>query len=100
MDKVRQATEQYIAQLPLDLKGRVVRLAIFASEEDCRHYYPRRALEFHQMMNTAISRAVRIRKGKVERLTFAPDDCATDLAGDNTPASRRTWLDTRLGLMP
>jgi hypothetical protein len=100
METARDAAAKYIEPLPLDLKGRIVRLATFATEEDCRHYYPRRALQFQQQLNIAISREVRKRKGKVERIFFAPADCTADLGNDNTPESRRTWLEPRLGLMP
>lgn len=70
----RQAAEQWISLqgLPEDLRGRVVQLVVFGGEEDCRFFYPRRAIEWQQQVNTFISRNCRARKAKIHRVTLTP----------------------------
>jgi hypothetical protein len=55
--------------------GSKFQLVTFATEADCRFFYPRRALNFHRQMNTYISRALRERFGiRVQRVALKPSD--------------------------
>lgn len=58
--------------LPEDLRGRIFRLPDFATEENCAWFFPRRSLQFHRRMNTAIAREIRRRGGKVQRFLLDP----------------------------
>jgi hypothetical protein len=50
-------------------KGRIFQLVSFASERDCRFFYPKRALKFHQQITSYLSRALRARFGlRIQRL--------------------------------
>lgn len=75
-DNARDAAESWVASagLPADLKGRVVQLVTFTSDEQCRFFYPRRALIWQQQVNTYISRALRGRKAKIHRVAIAAQD--------------------------
>lgn len=68
--KAREAAQAWIEEtrLPEDLRDRVVQLAVFRSEEDCRFFFPRRAMSWQQMVNTELAKTVRKRKGKVARV--------------------------------
>lgn len=82
-----------------DLKGQVVRVPAFESEEDCRFFYPRRALGWQQQVNTFVSRAVRKRGGKVERVVLDPVAYAgLTRSGEDTAETRRQWVESRVGL--
>lgn len=101
MDDARSAAEQYVRNMPDSLKGRLWRIAVLATEEDCRFFYPRRSLLFQQKLTTALSRAVRTRKGKVQRLTFTEAECRTAIGPDaDDERKRRDWLEAHLGLDP
>jgi hypothetical protein len=63
--KEAAATWLATAGLPEDLHGRIFHLVTFATEEDCRFFYPRRALVWQQMVNTAIAKKIRGRKVKI-----------------------------------
>lgn len=73
-ENAKDAAQEWLAaaDLPEDLSGRVVQLVVFSSEEDCRFFFPRRALIWQQMVNTCISKAVRKRKGTVKRVMITP----------------------------
>jgi hypothetical protein len=80
----RDAADDWVAgaRLPPDLSGRTVQLVVFESEEDCRYFYPRRAMKWQQQVNTYISRALRGRKGKIVRVAV-------------TQTGYREWLGRR-----
>jgi hypothetical protein len=87
------------AALPADLRGRVLELVTFASDEDCRFFYPRRALIWQQMVNTVIVKALRGRKGKLLRVVVTPAEYQSWLgAREDTPALRREYADGRVQL--
>jgi hypothetical protein len=73
----KDAADDFVANLrltPAD-KGRKFQLVTFNSDEDCRFFYPRRALNFQRQMNTYISRALRERYGvRVQRIAITPDE--------------------------
>lgn len=101
MDDARAAAEQYVRHMPDSLKGRLWRIAVLTTEEDCRFFYPRRSLIFQQKLTTALSRAIRSRKGKVQRITFTEAECRTAIGADaDDPRKRRDWLESHLGLDP
>jgi len=58
------------AKLPLDLRGHVLDLVTFATEEDCRFFYPRRALIWQQMVNTAIKKQLSRRALKINSIVI------------------------------
>ncbi len=56
-------------------KGRKFQLVSFGSEDQCRFFYPQRALKFHQQITTYISRSLRARFGlKIQRIEISIDD--------------------------
>lgn len=57
-----------------DLKGRTVRVAVFEFEEDIRFFFPRRSVIFHQKMLRVLTRALRRRGAKIDRVTLTPED--------------------------
>lgn len=80
----------------MELKGRIVRLAVFELEEDCLFFYPRRLLGFQQKLNNYLSRQVRKRGAKTERIPFT----AAEYDGEGSEAARREWIASRIGLVP
>ena len=73
----RDAADDIVAKLrlPAEPKGRKFQLVTFASDEHCRFFYPRRALEWQRQVNTYISRALRERFGiRVQRIALTPAD--------------------------
>jgi hypothetical protein len=69
----RDAADEFVSrlQIPAGKKGKF-QLVILANEEDCRFFYPRRALEWQQQVNTYISRALRQRGFRVHRILIGP----------------------------
>jgi hypothetical protein len=101
----KEAAEKWLAhfRIPENLAGRIVQLVIFASDEDCRFFYPRRALIWQQKVNTKTSRAVRSRKGKVWRVTITPAEYEKWRAEDgrvDSPDLRREFAESFQGLDP
>jgi len=102
----KDAAEEWVASsgLPDDLRGRKVQLVTFTSDEDCRFFYPRRALAWQQQVNTYISRALRIRKAKIERIALTPGMYETWLATStdtvDIPSRRREYADSLQKLLP
>jgi hypothetical protein len=73
----KDAADEIVAKLRLSAadKGRKFQLVTFASEADCRFFYPHRALEWQRQVNTYVSRALRERYGvRVQRISLTPDD--------------------------
>lgn len=74
----KDAADDVVAGIASQLaraEGLKFQLVTFNSEEDCRFFYPRRALDFHRQVNTYISRALRERFGvRVQRIALAIDD--------------------------
>lgn len=62
------------ARLPADAKGRKLQLVTFISDEHCRFFYPRRAAKWQVQVNTYISRALRVRGIRVQRLALSPEE--------------------------
>lgn len=95
----RDAAETWIAEkaIPEELRGRKVQLAIFTSEENCRFFYPRRALKWQQQVNTYISRLCRGRHAKIERVELTPatyDAWRSEHGRDDGEAVRREYADS------
>jgi hypothetical protein len=59
--KAKDAAVKWIAaaKLPNDLSGHALDLVTFATDEECRFFYPRHALIWQQMVNTAASHEIR-----------------------------------------
>jgi hypothetical protein len=92
----KDAADEWVARARLPEKGdgRKLRLVTFQSDEDCRFFYPRRAMEWHRQVNTYISRALRPRGIRVERLCITPEDYRGWLGGrGDTLDLRREYAD-------
>ena len=62
----KQLADQWCAaQLPADLRGRVLQAPDFADDRTAQHYYGDRNQAYHRMVLNAISRIVRKRGGKM-----------------------------------
>jgi hypothetical protein len=99
----KDAADEFIATLRLsaDAKGRKFQLVTFASDEDCRFFYPRRALDWQRMVNTLVARVLRARFGvRVQRIAITPGDYKL-WRGDraDTPELRREFADSHLHLI-
>ena len=97
----KDTAEDWIARqrFPEDLKGRVVALVTFASEDDCRFFYPRRALNWQLQVNTYVSRRLRGTGARVSREALTPGDYFAWLgARADTADLRRDFADSRTGL--
>lgn len=72
----KQAAEEFVSrlQVPAEENESDFQLVSFASEEHCRFFYPRRALEWQRQVNTYISRALRLKRIRVDRIIIAPTD--------------------------
>jgi hypothetical protein len=101
----KDAADDIVAniRLPADPKGRKFQIVTFASDDDCRFFYPRRALEWQRQVNTYISRGLRERfKVRVQRIAIAPSDYWNWIVGasiDDSPAARREFADQHLRLL-
>jgi hypothetical protein len=96
-ENARVCAEKWVASsgLPTELRGRVVQLVTFESEEDCRFFYPYRAMKWQQQVNTYIARALRKRHGKGFRITISPAEYhAWREARADTPELRRSYADS------
>jgi hypothetical protein len=96
----KEAADDAIALLRLTPgdKGRKYQLVIFENDEDCRFFYPRRALDWQRQVNTYTSRALRMRGIRVQRIAVKPVDYAVwrqrMKVGPDTPDLRRTFADS------
>jgi len=66
-----------VEQLPIPVpkqNGPQYQVVSFASEEDCRFFYPQRTLEWHREFNGAIQRAFQERGIDVQPITITPWD--------------------------
>jgi hypothetical protein len=99
----KQAAEEFLSrlQVPVEADESDFQLVTFASDEDCRFFYPRRALEWQQQVNTYISRALRLKRVRVRRIILAPTDYNT-WRGNREDSSelRRRFADEHLCFMP
>jgi hypothetical protein len=98
-ENAKQAADLWISRqdLAADLRGRVVQLVVFGSEQDCRFFYPRRAIEWQQQVNTYISRNCRGRKAKIQRVTLTPamyDEWRGRERRDDNEEARREFADS------
>lgn len=85
------------AKLPLDLRGHVLDLVTFATEEDCRFFYPRRALIWQQMVNTAIKKQLSRREFKINSIVITREQYARWLARRaDSPQLRRESILSRI----
>lgn len=99
----KEAAAEIMAALnpPADMRGQVLELVTFSSDEDCRYFYPRRALIWQQMVNTAIVKALRARKGTIRRVVITRLEYEQWLDGRaDTADLRRTYADGRLRIFP
>ena len=84
----KDAADDFVARLrlPADLKGRKFQLVTFSSDEHCRFFYPRRAMEWQRQVNTYISRKLREQHGvRVNRIALTPEDYRIARAGGDIP---------------
>jgi hypothetical protein len=72
----KDAADDFVAGLRVEPgEKRKFQLVTFGSDEECRFYYPRRALKWQRQVNTYISRELRVRYGiRVQRIALTPDD--------------------------
>jgi hypothetical protein len=95
----KHAAEEFLSRLRISAEENrsEFQLVIFASEEDCRFFYPRRALEWQRQVNTYISRALRLKRIRVRRIILAPTDYNA-WRGDREDSSelRRQFADQHL----
>lgn len=99
-ENAKSAAEQWMEKFVgvADIKGQVVRVPAFESEEDCRFFYARRALGWQRQVNTFVSRAVRKRGGRVERVILQPFVYAAWVRNvEDSPERRREWADAYQG---
>lgn len=95
----KDAADDFVARLRLTPanSGRSFQLVTFVTEEDCRFFYPRRALAFQQQMNTFISRAMRSRKVRARRIAITPAEYhAWRGEREDSPELRREFADQHL----
>lgn len=82
-------------------RGRKLQLVTFASDEHARFFYPRRAAAWQTQVNTYISRALRPRGLRVQRLALAPEDYHSWRAErPDTADLRRQFADQHQHLLP
>ena len=98
-ENARDAADEFVLRLRLPSgknKGSF-QLVTFANEEDCRFFYPRRALEWQRQVNTYISRALRQRGIRVRRTIIGPTDYGAWRGSRNdTEQLRRQFADQHL----
>lgn len=95
----KQTAEEFVSRLEVlaEEKKRTFQLVTFANEEDCRFFYPRRALEWQQQVNTYISRALRKRGVRVHRIVIRPTDYDVWRGNrEDTTELRRQFADEHL----
>ena len=94
----RDAADEFVSRLQLQTQNKgKFQLVTFANEENCRFFYPRRALEWQQQVNTYISRALRHRGIRVRRIMIGPMDYnAWRGSRDDTEELRRQFADQHL----
>jgi hypothetical protein len=90
--------EEFVSQIPLPDNASVSRfqLVTFENEEDCRFFYPRRALDWQRQVNTYIARALRRRGVRVDRITIVPSQYHAWTDGADSPELRRKFADKHL----
>ena len=93
----KDAADDWVARarLPDRGDGRKLQLVIFQNDQDCLFFYPRRVLTWQQKVNTFISRAVRVRGIRVQRICITPAEYHK-WRGDrvDTQALRREYADS------
>jgi hypothetical protein len=99
----KETAEEFVSrlQVPAGENKADFRLVSFASEEDCRFFYPRRALEWQRQVNTYTSRALRKRGIRVLRALIRPKDYHSWRgSADDTEQLRRRFADEHLRFLP
>lgn len=101
---VRQFVESWVTQheLPDDLRGGELDIVHFASEEDCRFFYPDRDLISHEAFLNSLVRWVREHGGRTRRVTLGPDHYRTWLTTEsleNSPENRGAYVESRYRLI-
>lgn len=96
----KDAADDIVARLRLpDAKGKL-QLVTFINDDDCRFFYPRRAMEWQRQVNTYISRALRVRGIRVQRIVVTPADYhAWRVVRDDSPELRRDFADQHVKLL-
>jgi hypothetical protein len=98
-ENARDAADEFVLRLkvPTVTNRGKFQLVTFANEEDCRFFYPRRALEWQRQVNTYISRALRRRSVRVHRIIIGPTDYnAWRGSREDTDQLRRQFADQHL----
>src|SRR5438132_10935660 len=102
-ENARDAADEFVSRLevPALPDNGKFQLVTFANEEDCRFFYPRRALEWQRQVNTYISRSLRQRGLRVHRIVLHPPDYnAWRGSRGDTEQLRRQFADQHLHLIP
>jgi hypothetical protein len=77
--------------------GSRLQLAVFDTDDDCRFFYPRRALEWQRQVNTYISRALRPKGIRVDRVSVTPQEYDRWRgSAPDTAELRRTFVDQNI----
>ena len=98
-ENARDAADEFVSRLkvPALPDKSKFQLVTFANEEDCRFFYPRRALEWQRQVNTYISRALRRRSVRVHRIILGPRNYnAWRGSREDTEQLRRQFADQHL----
>ena len=99
----KQAAEEFLSRLrvPTEENKPEFQLVVFATEEHCRFFYPRRAFEWQRQVNTYISRGLRAKGIRVRRIVIEPNDYnAWRGARVDSSELRRQFADQHLRFLP
>lgn len=96
----KEAAKELLSRIELlEPKEGKIQLVTFANEDDCRFFYPRRALQWQQQVNTYLARALRQRGFRAERIGLNPSVYHQWRGGrEDTPRLRRMFADQHLRL--
>jgi hypothetical protein len=99
----KQAADEIIRRLDLltTAHGPKLQLVAFNSDNDCRFFYPRRALGWQRQVNTYVARALREQHHiRVQRIVLTPQDYETwRLVREDSPQLRREFADQHIRLL-
>lgn len=102
-ENARDAATQIISGLSLPARSteRKLQIVTFESDQDCRFFYPQRALEWQRQVNTYMSRALRSEHGiRVQRVVLTPNAYHHARGNrEDSPELRREFADSHVRLM-
>jgi glutamate/tyrosine decarboxylase-like PLP-dependent enzyme len=100
-ENAKNAANELLERLRLEeVKEGKLQLVTFDSEEYCRFFYPRRALEWQRQVNTYIARALRQQGLRIERISLTPSEYHKWRADrEDTSQLRREFADQHVFLI-